>query len=95
MNDKSILVIDTPKKCEECQFFDGDCCYATGEKKWEGTSYRAVDNWETREDWCPLKPMPNKRYIKEIGWNCTEYLTESLFERGWNACLEKITGETE
>jgi len=59
---KSILVIDTPRNCDEClcsavhQDFDGlrHMCRFT----WlELTGENMV---QTRPKWCPLKPMPKK-----------------------------------
>lgn len=39
-----------------------------------------------RPYWCPLKPMPSKKKEEPVG---------GLFAKGWNKCLEEITGETE
>lgn len=87
---KATLVIDMPSKCEECPLHYRK---RQGIYRCEMT-HKNVDI-KSKPSWCPLKPLPNKRYIKEIGWNCTEYLTESLFERGWNVCIDEITGEEE
>ena len=90
---KSLLIIDTPRNCQECicstihQDFDGlrDMCRFTC---LELTGENMVQN---RPQWCPLKPMPNKKEgKKEFGWNCCEYTKFTEFEDGWNACLEEI-----
>lgn len=79
---KAILVVDVPKNCEECKFFDGDCCYATAEKKWGGLSCRGVDHWKIREKWCPLKPIPDR--IKHE--NASAY--KKGFANGFNTCVD-------
>ena len=86
MNDKSILVVDTPKNCGECQIWlKGFYC---GCKKFRRTK-RPKD--------CPLKPLPQKKDIKHA-----IYLTKDKnkptaigYEAGWNDCLKEILGEEE
>ncbi len=80
-NSKSILVIDTPKNCAECQLnshtdYDFDVCWVT-QGKGE----------------CPLRSLPQKKEIK----NSIQYrgLAEEYRKEGWNACLDAIEGETE
>ena len=82
---KSLLIIDTPRNCQEClcsdvhQDFDGlrhmcrfTCLELTGENM-----------VHTRPNWCPLKPMPCKSV-----WN-------NDYSDGYNACIDEILGETE
>lgn len=92
---KSILVIDTPKNCITCQYRFG---------KWNeevGTFHicsicderlREEDFGENRADFCPLKPLPQKRELEESGNSliddCKEYYTD-----GWNDCLDEISGD--
>lgn len=53
---KAILVIDMPRNCYECRIFQDGLLY----------SYCPVgylmptDQYNKREDGCPLRPMPNK-----------------------------------
>lgn len=62
---KSILVIDTPEKCEDCIFFyqynkdDVDSAYCRAFEEEKKTSIM----W--KPDWCPLKEIPKKRNLKK------------------------------
>ena len=86
---KAILVIDMPEKCIYCPVYDNDGIYPC----------KAIDIEETEDyneltipSWCPLKPMPEKKEIKEV----PIYLNDLLdFDRGWNACIDEILGEEE
>lgn len=86
---KAVLVIDMPESCDKCKFYDGDCCYATAERKWEGLSCRGVDNWQIREDWCPLKPMLKKQELKKGRMTDGEEILEAYIF-GYNACIEEL-----
>jgi len=90
---KSVLVIETPRNCDECfcsavhQDIDGlrHMCRFT----WlELTGENMV---QTRPKWCPLKPMPEKQDMMEF------HRANGIYSqrKGWNACLEEILGETE
>ena len=79
---KAILVIDLPKNCAECKLMflqgigEGIC--------------NAVD-WEERPSWCPLRPLPQKKWHEEGRENeCEEWM-----KNGWNECIDAIIGETE
>ena len=76
---KAILVIDLPESCEECPFCD-DFYYCIPEK---AKGYVAFTEKSGRQEWCPLKPIPNR--ITERGkWISEEY------QKGWNACVEVL-----
>lgn len=77
---KSVLVIYTPEDCESCvlhsgifRYFCKICC-------------RYIEDLSVKPDWCPLKPMPEKKifWSEEHG---------GKFSEGWNACIDAITGE--
>lgn len=93
---KSVLVIDTPESCLDCQF-----CYELD----EGEAYCSIsdDDKDTslmkkidceygycqgKPDWCPLKPLPEKDDFDDP---YDEYYTG--YRDGWNRCLEEIVGE--
>ena len=82
MNDKSILVIDTPKNCMECKMSGlyGSWCHIIGD------TY--VKNGLDIADDCPLKPLPQK-----VEMDLNEYYKGVA--DGWNDCIDSITGETE
>ncbi len=86
---KSVLVIDTPERCIDCEIGQNMSnsmevcirCPIAGKS--------ALDKeTETIPGWCPLKPLPEK-------------VTKSYFPvefcdgyaAGWNTCIDKITGE--
>ena len=81
---KSVLVIETPTQAYECPLDDRGYCWAKRDMCifWEGIE-------------CPLKPMPNKKYVLEECLNnfragrYGRYEWEA-FKIGWNACLEEI-----
>ena len=80
---KAILVIDMPKGCCECNCAI-DLCHGTiPSQEW----------YNKRPSWCPLKPIPEKKEIKNI----FQYrgLAEQYRKEGWNECIEEILGETE
>ena len=80
---KSVVVIDTPETCKECLFngFNWNVCILTDEDIDE-----YVNPNETKPDWCPLKPLPQKMPRNELG-------NMSLYKSGWNACIDEIVGE--
>ena len=67
---KSVLVIDTPENCCDCQFcYELDegvkaCCSISDDDK--GKSFMKKIDCEYgycqgKPDWCPLKPLPEKK----------------------------------
>jgi hypothetical protein len=50
---KSVLVIDTPENCGKCKFISGFWCRAMGDRR--------VPNNDVIPNWCPLKPLPEKK----------------------------------
>lgn len=99
---KSVLVIDTPENCYDCPFGTAYC----GEIEYEGLCELAdcLDHdvilmteehydceSKSRPDWCPLKPMPEKKeYIVPID---NVESQKDIIAVGWNACVNEITGE--
>ena len=100
---KSVLVIDTPENCYDCPFGTAYC----GEIKYEGLceladclDYDVILMTEehydceskSRPEWCPLKPLPEKKeYI--VPFNNAES-QKDIIAVGWNACIDKITGKS-
>ena len=88
MNEKSVLVIDTPKSCAVCPIFqdrlDGYCPVAL---------LSPYNKYNERDKHCPLKPLPKKKksYMAEL----TQEDYDSLFPeaKGYNACLDEILGD--
>lgn len=81
---KSVLVIDTPENCGKCKFISGFWCRAM-----DG---RRVPNNDVIPNWCPLKPLPErKEYIVPID---NVESQKDIIAVGWNACIDKITGKS-
>ncbi len=80
---KAILVIDFPRRCEECPlhyFKQGDYCCPT----------KKLIDYDTD---CPLRPIPKKESIKAR--ELREDWSGLAYSEGWNACIDSILGETE
>lgn len=78
---KSVLVIDTPKKCDSCIYvgtFHPFC----------KINCRDIKDTSIKPDWCPLKPLPKYKSMEKPG----EYEYGKM--HGWNQCIDEITGES-
>lgn len=85
MNEKSVLVIDTPKSCAVCPIFqdglDGYCPVALSSP---------YNKYNERDKHCPLRPLPEKmdetEYMQKVNSDGDWY--EQVI--GWNACIKEI-----
>ena len=95
---KSVLVIDTPENCLDCQFcYELDegveaCCSIMDDDK-DKSLMKEIDceygYCQGKPDWCPLKPLPEKKeYIVPID---NVESQKDIIAVGWNACLREIT----
>ena len=79
---KSVLVIDTPRKCYDCPLLNGaDECTVQD----DDANFNADDSWDELMKGCPLKPLPERHAAPKIA---TGY--EIGYEDGWNECSQKI-----
>lgn len=78
---KSVLVMETPEWCADCSLLVG--CTEANPKC--NAVNKPIDYIDKRPDWCPLRPLPEKRDAKITGadWNCG-------YNDGWNACVDEI-----
>lgn len=98
---KSLLVIDTPKSCSQCEIFNFSDLTCLGCK----VNFKDIGKVHSC---CPLKPIPKKReiiswdkkkYPRYIEWRehlkdlSTDDWEESSRNKGYNACIDKILGE--
>ena len=84
MENKSILVIDTPEDCLACPCFNVI-----------GSEHCSVTMKEVGlhiPKWCPLKPLPSK--LVPFGY-LDAGNEDGLYEKGYNDCIDEITGENE
>lgn len=89
MNEKSVLVINTPKNCKECDCHLCLVCVPKDEDLEPDENGRY-----SIPDWCPLRPLP-KKFNEGIeydmdGFGFDKYL-ETGFKMGWDAYYDKIT----
>lgn len=98
---KSVLVMNTPENCYDCPFGTSYC----GELEYVGyceladcldcdeilmTEEHYDCESKSRPNWCPLKPLPEKKeYIVPID-NIESQ--KDIIAVGWNACIDAITG---
>lgn len=87
---KSILVVDTPKNCEQCCFCKGlNVCQVKKMLENDGVfTVYTVDKQimdGTKPDWCPLNPIPEK--------DPNSYFPDEYsdgYKDGHNACIDEI-----
>lgn len=77
---KSVLAIDTPKKCNSC-------IYAGTFYDFCKINYRYIEDLSTKPDWCPLKSLPEKSTTEN---DMTDYQCGMV--DGRNQCIDEITG---
>lgn len=83
---KSVLVIDTPEKCDSCDL----CCITF--YPFCKVNARDIIDLNIVPDWCPLKPLPEKKSTTAPVSNYE--VQKNLFAAGWNACINEITGKS-
>ena len=86
---KSVLVIDTPKKCTDCTFcehLDEGWLHCSLKDK----TARAFD----KPDWCPLTPLPpykpSTQYMQRGDTKSTTHMVQYVYDSGWNDCRAEI-----
>lgn len=99
--DKVILVMDDPMYCCNCPLAKSKRHNITKEEIWlcgiaqkdkYDYSFNPIDmESDTKPNWCPLRPVPNKQY-EGGAWTAEGYV-EDGFPSGWNACIEEILCE--
>ena len=97
MSEKAILVIDMPDCCAECPLMMWDaestwfkmCMPTLKEENSVSDTYEECEDLSIRPSWCPLKPMPPKRYEPPIEEK-EEFDFANWIDYGWNECLKEI-----
>ena len=75
---KAILVIDMPENCFKCKLQDWANCRIV----------KGCHTGDTRPDWCPLIPAPEKRQTTDDFWQgCINIVR--------NHCIDEILGDKE
>lgn len=80
---KAMLIMDMPSSCMECQL-----CYNEDFPMCEAGGRRIKDdNIEKRQEWCPLREVPQKKEESSIGG------LEFVYMEGYNDCIDEILGD--
>nr|DAT31579.1 MAG TPA: hypothetical protein [Caudoviricetes sp.] len=89
---KAVLVMDMPKRCDECNLFlmikqkNLGLCLAGPPSGETNIEYNPKHEESWRPDFCPLRELPEQEH------NDNEYDEYSDgWDAGWNACLNEIT----
>lgn len=99
---KSILVINTPQKCEECQLCKNymKVSHAWGnpntyEVYCAGIANRILTEVpkDKKPDWCPLKDIPLKKNVRDFNISPGDF-EQKGYQQGWNACIDEILGNS-
>lgn len=80
-------MIEMPTVCKECRFREG--ALKGDDLVWLCHLNDEYIEINTKDDYCPLRPLPQKRINKDC------LVVHEIWNEGWNACLDEITGETE
>lgn len=77
---KAVLVMDMPEQvCQKCIL-----CYETeNEDEYLCCATGKLLPDGEKPDWCPLRELPEKA-------NHPDYCDNGRFDKGWNACRDKI-----
>lgn len=84
MSEKSVLIINTPSDCKECDCHLWLVCVPKDEDLEPDENGRY-----SIPDWCPLRPLPKK---KDVPPNYGMMVGDPRGE-GWNECLKEILGK--
>ena len=75
---KAILVLEMPENCFQCKLQDYASCRIV----------KGCHIGDTRPDWCPLRPAPEKRQTTDDFWQgCVNIVR--------NHCIDEILGDKE
>lgn len=89
---KSALVMETPENCMECPLLtDSDECIMQNKE-----ANRKAGSYTKLKEGCPLREMPEKKEVMGVPRipSMSDFERRG-FQKGWNACINTITGGTE
>lgn len=89
---KSVLVMETPERgCISCPIGQNySNCRITRIYCPIAEETAFNEEAEAIPDWCPLKPLPEKKLYTAPVSNYE--LQKNLLAEGWNQCIDEITG---
>lgn len=77
---KSVLVINTPEKCDSCMYIGTFHSFCK-------INCRDIEDLSSKPDWCPLMDLP-----KKDNGDYPANTSDAGFVEGWNQCIDEITG---
>lgn len=79
---KGIIVVDMPETCQWCDCRQIDDC---GTYCFSGAYVGNYATQNTKPDWCPIKPLPEK-----MDYQTRHGLLQEQIMVGWNMCIDAI-----
>lgn len=104
---KSVLVLDTPNSCSQCNFcreiegvyveaYDSEACCTVMLDPNDNDLYRMIltkDKYKKEKpEWCPLKRVPEISNTQQGIYELDEYCNG--YDDGWNGFRKEILGGT-
>lgn len=80
--EKAILILDMPENCIECPIAGIMETYIYCNVAERGT---IDEEAETRPDWCPLRPLPEKKVV-----TANDATAAVAIKYGWNNCIDEL-----
>ena len=96
---KEVYVRDAVESCADCKFcieiceggLEACCEIMTCENN--KSLYRTINDYcQRKPDWCPFKPMPEKKERPFIPYNHSDGYSHG-YVAGWNCCVDEISRE--
>ena len=92
---KGIIVVDMPERCDDCPVEAyNETFYGDELNHWCPFEYKGYTDdvrGNRRADWCPIRPIPEKKLLTGVV-SSAKAVGDELVRAGWNACLDEIEG---
>ncbi len=88
---KSILMVDTPENCKECDFCYERLC-GNGRCTRNKDSGNVVPD-EGKPNWCPLREVPEKKFYNECEVSTRTHENKTYYIDGYNTAIDEILGD--
>ena len=85
---KAVLVMDMPSSCDECPLFGSH--YSDMTCKANGRSINYPYPKDERQDYCPLRNLPEKKVLSGDVADIQK-MGKELMDIGYNACIDEIS----
>ena len=87
---KAVLVMDMPSSCDECPLFGSN--YSDMTCKANGRSINYPYPKDERQDYCPLRNLPEKKVLSGDVADIQK-MGKELINKGYNACIDELLKE--